>query len=134
MAGNAAEAIAYIEGEGQYADRERFPIPALVITDLRTSGCGGFEVLAHLKSSLEQAHIPIVVLSGSENPTDIEKAFALGARSYHVKPLDFEELRELLKSLYDCWLASEDEHTGRQLSSESQSGTSKVPSSHRKAA
>jgi CheY-like chemotaxis protein len=116
------EAIAYMLGEGKYADRDTFAYPTFVTTDLKMPGTDGFAVLEHLKSHPEWAVIPTVVLSGSSDLDDIKKAYMLGASSYHVKPNSMELLRHQLKVLHDYWLTCEVplvDTTGRRLRTDS---------------
>ena len=98
-----AEALAYLRGEGQYCRRERYPYPSFLITDLKMPGLDGFSVLAHLKENPERAIMPTIVLSASADLDDIRLAYALGAHSYLVKPVELEELFRLLKMTYNYW-------------------------------
>jgi CheY-like chemotaxis protein len=98
------EAIAYFMGEGKYSDRQRYPYPSYVITDLKMPKSDGFEVLEHLKANPSWAIIPTVVLSASKDEDDIRTAYLLGASSYHVKPIKFKELLEQIKILHEYWI------------------------------
>jgi CheY-like chemotaxis protein len=98
-----AEALAYLRGEAEYCRRERYPYPSFLITDLKMPGLDGFSVLAHLKENPEHAIMPTIVLSASSDPDDIRLAYAMGAHSYLVKPVELEELFRLLKMTYDYW-------------------------------
>jgi CheY-like chemotaxis protein len=116
------EAIAYLEGTGQYADRSRFAYPSFIICDLKMPHGDGFTVLQHLKSNPQWAVIPTVILSASGDLDDIKKAYLLGASSYLVKPSDLPGLLRLTKILYDYWNeceVPEVDATGRQLHTES---------------
>ena len=116
------EAIAYMMGEGKYADRAQYPYPTFIITDLKMPGADGFDVLQHLKANPAWAIIPTVVLSASTDPDDIRTAYLLGASSYHVKPAGFNELRSQLKILHDYWMTCqipEVDVSGKQLLTES---------------
>jgi CheY-like chemotaxis protein len=115
---DGAEAIAYMMGEGKYADRVRYEYPTFIMTDLKMPRADGFAVLEHLKSNPDWAIIPSVVFSGSADLDDIKKAYMLGASSYHIKPPNFESLRVRLKILNDYWMTCETPQvdvTGRQL-------------------
>jgi CheY-like chemotaxis protein len=115
-------AIAYMKGEGQYADRNRYKYPTFITTDLKMPGVDGFAVLEHLKNNPEWAVIPTVVLTSSRDLDDIKKSYMLGASSYHVKPASAEDLRAQLKVLHDYWMTCEVpevDSTGRQLRTES---------------
>lgn len=112
------EAIAYMTGEGKFADRTVYAFPTFILTDLKMPGADGFAVLQHLQSNPEWATIPTVVLTGSNDPDDIKKAYMLGASSYHKKPDSPDGLRLLLKVLHDYWMSCEIPQTdlaGRQL-------------------
>jgi CheY-like chemotaxis protein len=116
------EAIAYIVGDGKYADRKEYAYPTFITTDLKMPGKDGFAVLEHLKNNPEWAVIPTVVLTGSHDLDDIKKAYMLGASSYHVKPSTPEALREQLKVLHDYWMTCQVpqvDSTGRQLRTDS---------------
>jgi CheY-like chemotaxis protein len=116
------EAISYLKGEGQYADRSAFPYPTFVMTDLKMRDGDGFAVLQHLKSRPEWAVIPTVVFSGSSDEDDIKRAYMLGAGSYIVKPTDFDELRVRLRIFFDYWTICEvpaTDITGKRLPTDS---------------
>ena len=116
------EAIAYMMGEGKYADRTTYAYPTFITTDLKMPHADGFAVLEHLRNNPEWAVIPTVVLTGSRDLDDIKKAYMLGASSYHVKPSGTDELRYQLKVLHDYWVTCEVpqvDHTGRQLRTDS---------------
>jgi CheY-like chemotaxis protein len=101
---NGAEAIAYMKGEGKYADRKTFAYPTFVITDLKMPQCDGFAVLEFLKSNPEWKVIPTIVLSGSSDLDDIKKSYMLGASSYHIKPQNHDELQKQLSVINAYWV------------------------------
>jgi len=116
------EAIAYMMGEGKFADRDLYAYPTFITTDLKMPGADGFAVLEHLKKNPDWAVIPTVVLTGSCDLDDIKKAYMLGASSYHVKPSSPDGLRRILKALNDYWMTCEVpevDRTGRQLRTDS---------------
>jgi two-component system response regulator len=104
---SGGKAIEYLRGEGEYFDRSRFPVPGLIMTDLRMADGDGFWLLQRLKSNPEWMDIRRVVLTGSSYPGDIKKAHELGACAYHLKPGANEDLVKLLKTMFDYWLTSE---------------------------
>ena len=119
---SGSEAIAYLMGEGKFADRAKYAYPTFIITDLKMAGGDGFSVLQHLKKNPEWAIIPTIVLSASGDPDDIKKAYLLGASCYHKKPGGQAELRHQLKLLHDYWMTCEVpevDTTGRQVRTES---------------
>lgn len=93
------EALAYFSGEGKYEDRGRYPLPSAIICELDLSGMSGFEVLEWLRERPRLAVIPVFVLTSSRQPQDVQRAFALGARSYSVKPMDPEGFRSLVQAI-----------------------------------
>jgi CheY-like chemotaxis protein len=112
------EAVAYLRGEGVFADRERFPYPSLLITDLKMPDGDGFRLLEQLRSMPRYRVVPTIVMSASSDADDIRKAYMLGATSYFVKPAQFAALERLLKLLYEVWLLAEIPQvdlTGRHL-------------------
>jgi CheY-like chemotaxis protein len=86
---NGEEAIAYLSGEGDYADRARHPYPELMVLDLKMPCKNGFDVLEWMGQQESRPAIT-VVLSGSNHQCDIEQALALGASYYHVKPSELD--------------------------------------------
>src|SRR5712671_4911113 len=89
------QATAYLGGVGVYADRGTYPVPSLILLDLKMPRATGFEVLRWIRNHPGYSHIPIVVLSGSELQDDIRRAYVGGANSYLVKPLGFDALVSL---------------------------------------
>lgn len=103
---NGEQAIAYFSGQKPYDNRSEYPMPMLVILDLKLPRKSGIEVLAWLK---EQGpllrRVPVVVLTSSKQMSDVNRAYELGANSYLVKPVTFEGLLELVKALEMYWFA-----------------------------
>jgi CheY-like chemotaxis protein len=97
-------AVRYLKGEGEYADREQFPIPQLILLDLDLPGMNGFEVLAWLRQDPTVQHLPVVVLTSSTYSPDLTRAYQLGANSFLTKPTDFTELIREVKHMSDFWL------------------------------
>lgn len=122
IVGSGSEAIAYLMGEGKYSDRSKFAFPTFIMTDLKMSRGDGFEVLHHLKHNPEWSIIPTVVLTASDDPDDVKKAYMLGASSFHRKPNGLGNLRRQLKVLHEYWMTCcvpEVDVTGRQLMTDS---------------
>ena len=101
------EAIAYLAGTERYADRNSYPLPFLVFLDLRLPRCDGFQVLAWVRDQPSLASIPFVILTVSHEGIDHQRAYALGAKWYVLKPPSAEELRRLADSLVGFWNARE---------------------------
>jgi CheY-like chemotaxis protein len=93
------EAIAYLNGEHPYHERTRFPLPDLVLLDIKMPGTDGFEVLSWIRDQRQFSDLPVVMLTSSDEIRDVNRAYQLGANSFLVKPLDFENARELSLSL-----------------------------------
>lgn len=98
------DAVAYLEGSGAFTDREQHPLPVLMLLDLKLPRRTGLEVLQWVKERAGLKKIPIVVLTSSKNDDDVDRAYELGANSYVVKPVSFETLLDLVKSLELYWL------------------------------
>jgi CheY-like chemotaxis protein len=98
------QAIEYLTGAGVYADRKRYPWPALILLDLKMPRVTGFEVLNWIRAHRALAQVPVIVLSGSALEDDIRQAYEVGATSYMVKPLGFQALVKLVKDLKTSWL------------------------------
>jgi CheY-like chemotaxis protein len=101
---NGDDAVAYLEGTGAFADRQLYPLPVLMLLDLKLPRRTGLEVLQWVKERTGLKKIPIIVLTSSKNDDDVNRAYELGANSYVVKPVSFETLLELVKSLELYWL------------------------------
>jgi CheY-like chemotaxis protein len=97
------EAVAYINGEGQYRDRAKFQFPSYIITDLKMFPGDGFTLLQHIKKHPALSIIPVVMMSSSCDLDDIRHAYLLGASSYFTKPQDADSLRDLLRKINDYW-------------------------------
>lgn len=97
------EALEYLQGTGNYIDRQRHPFPSLILTDLKMPKRNGFEILSWLLQHPEWSLIPSIVLTSSPTEEDINKAYRLGANSYFVKPPDIEQLQNLVKDICHYW-------------------------------
>lgn len=103
---NGEEAIEYLRGTGQFADRSAHPLPSLIITDLKMPRMGGIDFLAWLDEEEELRSIPVVVLTSSSDQADISAAFKHGAKGYMIKPVQFGDLEKLAKTIADYWRSS----------------------------
>lgn len=100
---DGVEAINYFEGREGYADRKQFPLPDLVMLDLKMPRKDGFEVLQWLQSHPVFRSTVVIVLSSSKQEQDVKRAYALGANSYLSKPNDSVGLTGMTKSIIDFW-------------------------------
>jgi CheY-like chemotaxis protein len=103
-AAHGDDAVAYLEGTGKFADRRTYPLPVLVLLDLKLPRRSGLEVLAWIRSQAGLKRLPVVMLTSSRDSGDINRAYDLGANSYLVKPVAFENLLDLIRSLNTYWL------------------------------
>jgi CheY-like chemotaxis protein len=101
---NGRDAVAYLSGSGVYADRKAYPLPDLILLDLRLPYILGLDVLRWIRSQPELQSRPVVVLTSSKEKSDVERAYRLGANSYLVKPPDTSSLGQMVKSLSEYWL------------------------------
>jgi CheY-like chemotaxis protein len=100
---DGAEAIAYLEGRGQFERREEFPLPDLLLLDINMPRVDGFGVLQWVRTNEALKSLRVVMLTTSDEMTDIDKAYALGVNSYVVKPIKFESFVELCGFLLRFW-------------------------------
>jgi len=101
---NGEEVVNYLSGAGAYSDRDQHPLPFMLLLDLKLPRMSGHEVLKWLRGQNGLRRLPVVVLTSSREPADINRAYELGANSYLVKPVVFEEFTALLKQLQVYWL------------------------------
>jgi CheY-like chemotaxis protein len=99
------EAIAYLRGEGEYANRERYPLPCLIITDLKMRGVDGFELLEWLTQRQEFIRVPKLVLTASAHEGDEKRARQLGACAYFVKPSQLNNLVKTVVEMNEDWIS-----------------------------
>ena len=97
-------ALEYLSGTGLYRDRRVHPLPELILLDIKLPGLDGFEVLKWLRSQAFLKTLPVVMLTHSDEPKDVARAYHAGANSYLVKPINFEQLERNLPQLVDYWL------------------------------
>ncbi|MEC5386472.1 response regulator [Uliginosibacterium sp. H3] len=98
------EALDYVYCRGAYAQRAA-ALPGLILLDLKMPRVDGLEVLATLKGDPETKSIPVVVMTSSQEEKDVVKSYDLGANSYVVKPVNFEDLTEVARQAGMYWLA-----------------------------
>lgn len=94
------EALEYLKGEGAFADRSLHPFPDVLLLDLNMPRKNGFEVLAWVRKDASCARLMVHVLTASPREADVERAYALGANNYVVKPSRFDELVAFAAALY----------------------------------
>jgi len=104
VAQSADDAIAYLTGDGRYADRAAYPMPALILLDIKMPGRTGFDVLEWIRKNSPVTPMRVVMLTGSPDGADVNRAYRMGANSYLTKPTDLTEFREILCTLCAHWL------------------------------
>ena len=109
---DGANAIRYLAGGGEFADRERFPMPCLVLLDLNLPRQSGLEVLKWMRERPAFTTMPIVILTSSSQDRDIDSAYVLGANGYLVKPPSPDKLLELVSTLRDTCLVPDAQTSG----------------------
>jgi len=98
------DAIKYLKGTGIYSNRIQYPLPCLLITDLKMARRTGFDLLEWVQTQTQFTCLPTIVLSSSVEESDKRRASKLGAQAFWVKPAHFEELVDLVCLLKEKWL------------------------------
>lgn len=101
---DGAEALDYLFATGAYANRDRNPVPKVVLLDLKLPKVSGLEVLKKVKSDERTQTIPVVVLTSSQEEKDMIESYRLGVNSYIVKPVDFDKFVEAVSEVGLYWL------------------------------
>lgn len=105
LAYTAEEAMDYIFATGKYKDRDRGEMPGLILLDLKLPAMSGFELLEIIRTDERTRFTPIAVLTVSSLRSDMKKAYQLGANSYLVKPIAFDDYASLLRTACHYWLS-----------------------------
>jgi CheY-like chemotaxis protein len=103
--GDGIDAVAILGGTGGYTDRALFPTPGLIVVDLNLDRGSGFQVLEWIQSSPDLAGLPSVVLTSSCQPQDVQRAYALGARDYRIRPSSMADLCAVVRDIEHYWSA-----------------------------
>ena len=94
----------YLSGIGSYADRNAHPLPALILLDLKLPYKSGHMLLPWIREQESLQNIPVIILTSSDEPTDVRRAYQAGATSYLVKPPTAEHLNDLIEVLKWSWV------------------------------
>ncbi|MBE9063712.1 response regulator [cf. Phormidesmis sp. LEGE 11477] len=97
-------AIDYLSGAGEYSDREQYPLPTLILLDLKLPRRSGTEVLKWLRQQPVIKRLPVVILTSSRENVDVNTTYELGISSYLVKPVSFDALSSMIATLNTYWL------------------------------
>ena len=104
VVGDGAEALDYLFARGAHAGRDAADLPSIVLLDLNLPKLDGREVLQALRANPATRGLPVVVLTTSTEPFDVEASYALGVNSYIRKPVDFKKFVEVVKQIGLYWL------------------------------
>jgi len=99
------EALDYLFGKGQYTDRNKYPVPDIILLDLKLPGIDGFGVLRKIKNTPILKRIPIIVLTSSTDEGDRALSYDNGVNSYLVKPVSFKGFLEVVSKIKDYWMS-----------------------------
>ena len=101
---NGDQAVEYLMGSGAYGDRDKHPLPCLILLDLKMPGKSGLEVLKWIRTQPCTCLLPVIVLTSSNQESDVHRAYLLGANGYLIKPGKPDELVTMVKGIRDFWL------------------------------
>ncbi len=101
---NGDEAVEYLLGEGKFANRAEYPLPSLILLDLKMPRRNGFEVLEWLRKQPGLCAIRVVVLTTSDEVREVNRAYELGANSFLVKPLNVADFMQLVQAVNSYWM------------------------------
>jgi CheY-like chemotaxis protein len=104
VAHDGAEALDYLFGKDLYSDREKYPLPDIILLDLKMPKIDGFEVLRQIKNVDKLKRIPIIILTSSKEEGDRALSYDFGANSYLVKPVSFDGFLSVVEKIVQYWL------------------------------
>jgi len=99
------EALEYLHGRGRFADPGKAPRPGLILLDLNLPCTNGRELLTEIRSYGHLRSIPVVIVTTSKHPRDVEWCYEHGANGYHVKSIDYAKFRDEMRLLVAYWLS-----------------------------
>ena len=111
---NGRQAVDYLAGEGDFSNRQRFPVPRLVLLDLNLPVMSGLDVLKWIQNQPALALLLVVVLTSSSEDRDVDQSYRLGARSFLVKPLSLHTRLDLAKAIKHYWLELNQDSVSRR--------------------
>jgi two-component system response regulator len=112
VARDGVEALEFLFCTGPHADRRVEEMPKLVLLDLKLPRLDGHEVLKRIKGDPRTSGIPVVVLTSSSEERDVMRTYEVGANSYIIKPVDFEQFTESVRDIGKYWLEINHTHSG----------------------
>jgi two-component system, response regulator len=102
---NGEEALDFLFGKGQYADRDINEIPALVLLDLKLPYVSGLDILKEIRADKRISQVPVVILTSSIEDKDRTDSFRLGANDFIIKPMGYSQFIEIIQQIKTKWLA-----------------------------
>lgn len=103
IATSGPDALCYLQGAGPFSDRLTYPVPDCVLLDLKMPEVSGFDILAWMRDHAEYRLVPTVVFSSSDEPSDIRRAYELGANSYFTKCSQIQDMIRKLSLIEEYW-------------------------------
>jgi len=98
------EAMDYFRGLDQFADRQIYPLPDVLLLDINMPRLSGFDVLKWLKAQPSLSSTPVIIFSSSQDNRDVSRAYSLGANSYMSKVTEPQRLAEMVETFEHYWL------------------------------
>lgn len=102
--GDGEQVLSYLNGDGAYADRRLHPLPGLIILDIKMPRKSGLETLEWIRGSKAWRNVPVLMLTASTAPSDLEAGYRLCANAFLVKPGTVRELIEMVGAIRGFWL------------------------------
>ena len=96
-------ALAYLKGDGAFANRDKFPLPGILLLDLKMPRVGGFQVMEWLQSQPQFKKMLLIVLSGHNELREVQQAYKLGAHSFLIKPCTANDIANLMQWFAEHW-------------------------------
>jgi CheY-like chemotaxis protein len=112
---NGREVVDYLAGQAMFADRAKYPVPGLMLLDLKMPWMDGFDVLGWLRRQPQFDALPVVLMTSSKLQPEVVQARLMGVYDYRVKPHDFAELVGPQAEVRTCWLDERSNHFGEML-------------------
>jgi CheY-like chemotaxis protein len=106
---NGKKAIDYLDGVDPFSDRGQFPLPRIILLDLKMPLKTGFEVLDWIRGQPAFKYLPVIILTASKQEADMRRAYDLGANAFVVKPNTMTALKEVIKTMKAFWLVWNEE-------------------------
>jgi CheY-like chemotaxis protein len=101
---NGEDAVKYLGGAAPFTDRQNFPLPNMMMLDLKMPRLDGFEVLQWLRQQPGLKRLPVIIFTSSAEPNDVDRAHELGANGYAIKPAGVDDLFTTIQAFEKYWL------------------------------